>query len=256
MKIGVIGGSAFPADWSTWVGFERAPELDVGADGFAASDKLGAASADLVGVNCGPASLLFLARHGVNHHLLPAEINYCANMRLLFDAGVDAVIATHTVGGIDPTIPVGGLAFPDQVIDYTWGRLDTYAGNGVVTHVEFDEPFHRGINDRLHGIARAHNVDVHRGGVYGCTQGPRFESPAEVDRLERDGVTVVGMTAMPEACLAAELGLPYASISLVVNAAAGRGSIELEAIHKAGRDGMAQIQLLLRELLQQGELLL
>jgi len=177
-------------------------------------------------------------------------------MRMLHDAGVDAVIATHTVGGIDASIPVGGLAFPDQVIDYTWGRLDTYAGNGVVRHVEFDAPFHPAIIEQLHGLAKANNITVHRGGVYGCTQGPRFESPAEVDRLERDGVAIVGMTAMPEACLAAELGLPYASISLVVNAAAGRGLIELEAIHQAGRDGMAQIQRLLRELLQQGELLL
>lgn len=256
MKIGVIGGSAFPADWNDWPGFERAPEYDVGADSLTDSSQLGAASADLVGVTCGPSSLLFLARHGVNHHLLPAEINYRANLKLLRDAGVEAVIATHTVGGIDPAIPVGGLAFPAQVIDYTWGRLDTYAGNGVVRHVEFDAPFHKGLSDQLHSIAVAHSVDVHCGGVYGCTQGPRFESPAEVDRLERDGVTVVGMTAMPEACLAAELGLPYASISLVVNAAAGRGTIELEAIHQAGRDGMAQIQLLLRELLQQGELLL
>jgi len=256
MKIGVIGGSAFPADWNDWAGFERAAHLDVSADSLAASLDLGSASADLVGVTCGPSQLLFLARHGANHHLLPAEINYRANLRLLFDAGVDAVIATHTVGGIDPAIPVGGLAFPEQVIDYTWGRLDTYAGNGVVRHVEFDAPFHKGLGDQLQGIARTHSIDAHRGGVYGCTQGPRFESPAEVDRLERDGVTVVGMTAMPEACLAAELGLPYASISLVVNAAAGRGTIELEAIHQAGRDGMAQIQLLLRELLQKGELFL
>ena len=256
MKIGVIGGSAFPADWSDWAGFNRAPELDVSAAEFSARGDLGEPSADLVGVTCGASQLLFLARHGTNHHLLPAEINYRANLRLLADAKVDAVIATHTVGGIDAGIPVGGLALPDQVIDYTWGRQDTYAGNGNVQHVEFDAPFNPRIGDALQGIAAAHNIKLKRGGVYGCTQGPRFESPAEVDRLERDGVTIVGMTAMPEACLAAELGLPYSSISLVVNAAAGRGSIELEAIHKAGRDGMGQIQVLLRELLQQGELLL
>jgi len=256
MKIGVIGGSAFPADWNDWAGFERAPEFDLSASDFSASAELGEPSADLIGVGCGPSLLLFLARHGANHHLLPAEINYRANLRMLAEAGVQAIIATHTVGGIDPAIPVGGLALPDQVIDYTWGRHDTYAGNGDVRHVEFDAPFNPRINDQLQGIAKACEIDLHRGGVYGCTQGPRFESPAEVDRLERDGVTIVGMTAMPEACLAAELGLPYASISLVVNAAAGRGSIELAAIHQAGRDGMGQIQLLLRELLQQGELFL
>lgn len=256
MKIGVIGGSAFPANWNDWQGFVRAPELDTLADDFAGRAQLGPPSADLLGVRCGGSELLFLARHGASHHLLPAEINYRANLRMLSDAGVDAVIATHTVGGIDADIPVGGLALPDQVIDYTWGRLDTYAGGGEVRHVEFDAPFHPGLNDNLQRIAEAEGLSVKRGCVYGCTQGPRFESPAEVDRLERDGVAIVGMTAMPEACLAAELDLPYSSISLVVNAAAGRGTIELDAIHQAGRDGMSQIQTLLRALLQQGELLL
>ncbi len=255
MRIGVIGGSAFPADWSAWSGFERAAELDIRAASLDDAE-LGDPSADLLGVRCGDAELLFLARHGANHHLLPAEINYRANMRLLADARVEAIIATHTVGGIASSIPVGGLALPDQVIDYTWGRRDTYAGSGVVQHVQFDHPFHPGLIDNLARLAEASGVSVVRGGVYGCTQGPRFESPAEVDRLERDGVSIVGMTAMPEACLAAELEVPYVSLSLVVNAAAGRGSIELDAIHQAGRNGMAQIQILLRALLQQGELFL
>ena len=255
MRIGVIGGSAFPADWNDWDGFERVRELDVKAASLADSD-LGEPSADLVGVVCGDAELMFLARHGASHQLLPSEINYRANMRLLADARVEAIVATHTVGGIDPQMPVGGLVLPDQVIDYTWGRKDTYAGNGDVQHVQFDCPFHPGLIDNLARLGQNAKLSLARGGVYGCTQGPRFESPAEVDRLERDGVAIVGMTAMPEACLAAELGVPYASISLVVNAAAGRGSIELDAIHQAGRDGMAQIQVLLRALLQQGELFL
>lgn len=255
MRIGVIGGSAFPANWSDWQGFERVTALDVSAASLNDA-QLGEPSANLLGVRCGDAELLFLARHGASHHLLPAEINYRANMRLLADAGVDAIIATHTVGGIDASIGVGGLAFPEQVIDYTWGRLDTYAGGGDVQHVQFDQPFHPGLIAALTRTAAAAGLSVTVGGVYGCTQGPRFESPAEIDRFERDGVSIVGMTAMPEACLAAELGVPYASISLVVNAAAGRGSIELEAIHQAGRDGMAQIQKLLRGLLQQSELFL
>ena len=126
----------------------------------------------------------------------------------------------------------------------------------MVQHVEFNEPFHPGLIDVLAGVAAEGGVTVTRGGVYACTQGPRFESPAEIDRFERDGATLVGMTAMPEACLAAELGLPYASISLVVNAAAGRGVIELDAIHAAGKRGMQQIQTVLRGLLQKGELFL
>lgn len=247
MRIGIIGGSAFPADWNDWQGFTRASDLDVGAASLG-DPELGEPSADLLGVYCGDTEFLFLARHGAKHHLLPSEINYRANLRLLADAQVEAIVATHTVGGIDPQIPVGGLALPEQVIDYTWGRADTYAGGGDVQHVQFDEPFHPGLIGELARVAAECGVTVSRGGVYGCTQGPRFESPAEIDRFERDGVALVGMTAMPEACLAAELGVPYASISLVVNAAAGRGTIELAAIHQAGRDGMAQIQQLLRGL--------
>lgn len=255
MRIGVIGGSAFPKDWSSWEGFERAQELDIKATTLDDSE-LGEPSADLQGVVCNDSELLFLARHGAKHDLLPSEINYRANLRLLADARVEAIVATHTVGGIDACIPVGGLVLPRQVIDYTWGRKDTYAGNGDITHVEFNEPFHPALISALAKIARANSLQITDGGVYGCTQGPRFESPAEIDRYERDGATLVGMTAMPEAALAAELGVPYVSISLVVNAAAGRGLIELEAIHAAGRQGMAHIQTLLRGLLQQGELFL
>ncbi len=254
MRIGVIGGSAFPSNWNTWEGFERATDLDIKASTLDDSE-LGEPSADLQGVLCGNSELLFLARHGPQHHLLPAEINYRANLRLLADARVEAIIATHTVGGIDSALPVGGLVLPHQVIDYTWGREHTYAGNGDITHVEFDEPFNRALINNLVRVARKQSLRVIEGGVYGATQGPRFESPAEIDRYERDGATLVGMTAMPEAALAAELAVPYASLSLVVNPAAGRGVIELEAIHAAGREGMAQIQSLLRGLLQQGELL-
>lgn len=255
MRIGVIGGSAFPKDWNSWVGFERAEDLDISAASLGDSE-LGEPSADLLGVHCGDSELMYLARHGAEHHLLPGEINYRANLRLLADARVEAIVATHTVGGIDASIPVGGLVLPRQVIDYTWGRADTYAGDGDITHIEFDHPFHPGLIDILAGIGRERSLNMTVGGVYGCTQGPRFESPAEIDRYERDGATLVGMTAMPEAALAAELGVPYVSVSLVVNAAAGRGVIELDAIHRAGRDGMAQIQTLLHGLLQQGELLL
>jgi len=255
MRIAVIGGSAFPADWNSWEGFTAKPELNVSANRLS-DTALGEPSGDLTGVICADSELLFLPRHGANHHLLPAEINYRANLKLLADAKVEAIVATHTVGGIDAAIPVGGLSLPDQVIDYTWGRADSYAGAGVITHVEFNEPFHQGLIKQLAGVAERAGVSVARGGVYACTQGPRFESPAEIDRFERDGATLVGMTAMPEACLAAELNVPYASISLVVNAAAGRGEIELAAIKAAGAAGMSQIQTLLRGLLEQGELLL
>ena len=120
MRIGVIGGSAFPANWDDWPDFVRRESLDVEVSGLT-DTPLGMPSANLLGVECGDSQLLFLARHGAQHQLLPAEINYRANLRLLADARVEAIVATHTVGGIDASVPVGGLALPTQVIDYTLG---------------------------------------------------------------------------------------------------------------------------------------
>ena len=205
----------------------------LGGTGLAALDDANTAAADSLNTPFGLASALpkrsrrfanalFLNRHGDDHTLLPHEINYRANMWLLHEAGAQAVLAVFAVGGIDRTLKNGDFVLPTQIVDYTWGRAHTFSKGTI--HADFTYPFDRGLRERLAAAAERAGEDVVQGGVYGCTQGPRLETAAEIDRMERDGCTVVGMTAMPEAALARELELPYAGVCLVLNPAAGRGA--------------------------------
>ena len=171
---------------------------------------------------------VFLNRHGDGHAWLPHEINYRANLWLLNELGVDVIVAVFAVGGIDRALRDGDLVLPTQIVDYTWGRAHTFSTRGNLFHADFSAPFDPALRARIAGAAAGAGVPVVDGGVYGCTQGPRFETIAEIDRMEHDGCTVVGMTAMPEAALARELELPYAGVCMVVNPAAGRGPEVLE----------------------------
>jgi 5'-methylthioinosine phosphorylase len=169
-------------------------------------------------------TVLFLPRHGDDMMIPPHAINYRANLKALSQLGVDAVVALNTVGVIASNLHPGQVAVPDQLIDYTSGRAHSiHDGNGTIDHIDFTHPFSDSLRADLLGAARRAEVPVHDGGVYAVTQGPRLETAAEVDRLERDGAGLVGMTAMPEAALARELGMQYACLSLIVNYAAGRG---------------------------------
>ncbi len=169
--------------------------------------------------------VLTLARHGDRHTIPPHAINYRANLVALQQAGARSIIALNTVGVISTIRDPGQIAVPDQIIDYTWGREHTIfdGTDGIVEHVDLTRPFTKTLCERLLNAARSAGIDCHDGGVYAATQGPRLETAAEVDRLERDGADYIGMTAMPEAALAQELGLDYASIAMIVNRAAGRG---------------------------------
>ena len=159
------------------------------------------------------------------------RINYRANLYALREAGATAVFGINTVGVITNRVPPGSIAVPRQLIDYTWGREHTYfdGSGGDVTHLDFSTPFSESLCGRLIAAAETAGEQCCDGGVYAVTQGPRLETAAEVDRLERDGADLVGMTAMPEAVLAAELGLDYAIIALAVNPAAGRTDESLHA---------------------------
>jgi 5'-methylthioadenosine phosphorylase len=169
--------------------------------------------------------VIFLARHGYGHTIAPHEVNYRANLWALKDSGVDAVVSVASVGGIHKDMGPGVIALPHQVIDYTWGRPHTYfEGRGVpVNHIDFTEPYSRALRDKLLKAAAACGEKVADRGVYAATQGPRLETAAEIMRLERDGADLVGMTGMPEAVLAREIGLEYATIAVVANYAAGKG---------------------------------
>ncbi|WP_297830845.1 S-methyl-5'-thioinosine phosphorylase [Thermomonas sp.] len=167
----------------------------------------------------------FLARHGEGHALPPHRINYRANLAALKALGASRVLALNTVGGITERFGPRVLACPDQLIDYTWGRISTLCeepGSDVV-HVDFGEPYAPGLRQRIIKAAQRAGVALEAGGCYGATQGPRLETRAEIARMRRDGCDLVGMTGMPEAGLARELGLDYACLAIVANWAAGAG---------------------------------
>jgi 5'-methylthioinosine phosphorylase len=170
--------------------------------------------------------VVFLARHGYGHTIAPHEINYRANIWTLKELDVEGIFALASAGGIRDDLGPGTLVVPDQIIDYTHSRKSTFfEGLGTpVTHVDFTQPYSGKLRTRLLEAAREVGESVVDGAVYGCTQGPRLETSAEIDRLQRDGADLVGMTAMPEAVLARELELQYASLAVVVNHAAGRGN--------------------------------
>jgi 5'-methylthioadenosine phosphorylase len=158
------------------------------------------------------------------------------------------VLSVCTVGGIAPSLPAGTLVVPDQIIDYTWGRPSTYfeGAEQPVTHIDFTEPYDEATRRMALDAAKAAGVAIVDGGTYGATQGPRLETKAEIDRMERDGAAMVGMTGMPEAALARELKLPYAAIAVVVNPAAGRGSsahaIAMADIGRVIDESMAKVR--------------
>jgi 5'-deoxy-5'-methylthioadenosine phosphorylase len=195
---------------------------------------------------------VFLPRHGPGHTIPPHEVNYRANIWALKQTGVTKVIAVNAVGGIAPGfLEAGTVVIPNQIIDYTHGRAHTFFGSehNKVTHVDFTDPYCEELRQILIEAASRAKLNAVGHGAYGATQGPRFESAAEIRRMERDGADIVGMTGMPEAGLARELELCYASIAVVVNPAAGKtnGAISLKEIEKNLETGMAKVRLLLEQ---------
>ncbi|MEX2122543.1 MAG: S-methyl-5'-thioinosine phosphorylase [Woeseia sp.] len=191
----------------------------------------GSPSAPVRALTFGSRSVYFLARHGDGHAIPPHRINYRANLAALKLLSVEHVVALNTVGVITPGLAPGQLAVPHQLIDYTYGRDHSiHDGNSAnLAHIDFTGPFSEVLRGQLLRAARAAAVPCQDGGIYAVTQGPRLETAAEVDRLERDGADFIGMTAMPEASIARELHMNYACLSLIVNFAAGRGE---GAIHE------------------------
>ncbi len=200
--------------------------------------------------------IVFLARHGASHEISPHRVNYRANLWALHHAGVRRIVAVAAVGGIRSGIDRGAIVIPDQIVDYTWGRGHTFFEDGLdhAVHVDFTSPYCERLRAGLLAAARRAGADAADGGVYAATQGPRLESAAEIDRLERDGCDVVGMTGMPEAALARELGVSYAHCAVVSNRAAGRGAepLSMEMIRTNLESGIAGVRRLLAEFVTGG----
>ena len=197
----------------------------------------------------GEAEVIFLARHGYGHTLPPHEVNYRANIWALKSVGVLRVLAVNAVGGVAADMGPGVLCVPDQVIDYSWGRKHTFFDSEApVTHVDFTEPFCARARLLLVAAAKAAAIEVVAGGTIGVTQGPRLETRAEIQRLARDGCAMVGMTTMPEAALAREKEMSYATLALSMNHAAGLGSsvggiklADAEVVLRVGMDKVKSI---------------
>ena len=235
--LGVIGGS----------GLDRFEELQI-TDRKVVETPYGLPSSALTFGTLKGQSLVFLPRHGDDHSIAPHRINYRANLWALHAHGVRELLAVAAVGGITAPMATGLLVVPDQIIDYTHGREATFF-DGIANplrHIDFTMPFSAKLRKRLLDAGHAAGQKLHDGGTYAATQGPRLETAAEINRMERDGADVVGMTGMPEAVLARELGVEYAMLAVVVNAAAGRGDsareISMAEIQAVAETGMRQVR--------------
>ncbi|WP_412479948.1 S-methyl-5'-thioinosine phosphorylase [Azonexus sp. IMCC34839] len=197
---------------------------------------------------------VFLPRHGYGHTIPPHMVNYRANLWALHHHQVQGIISVASVGGIRGDLEPGDIVVPHQIIDYTWGRKSTFF-DGVstpVTHVDFTEPYDASLRERIERAAALLGIDIKVGSVYAATQGPRLETAAEINKLERDGADLVGMTGMPEAVLARELGVPYAAINVVANHAAGRGDslngIHFESLEQVLQEAMGRVRSIIEKL--------
>jgi len=192
--------------------------------------------------------LVFLPRHGQPASFPPHRVNYRANIAALAQLGVSQILAITAVGSVDPQLPAGAFVMPDQVIDYTYGRAQTFFDDEI-HHIDFTYPYTQALRAELAAAlatlqCQDQSMVFRPRGVYGCTQGPRLETAAEISRMARDGCTIVGMTAMPEATLAREKGLEYAGLSVVVNAGAGINdqAVDLDGITAVMVEGMARVR--------------
>ncbi|MBL4712383.1 MAG: S-methyl-5'-thioinosine phosphorylase [Gammaproteobacteria bacterium] len=211
MKLAIIGGSLL----KQLSGFVSVSEKQMKTPFGVPSDKL--ISGKIHGVD-----VVYLNRHGHSHHLAPHKINYRANMYALKKLDVTHIIALTAVGGISKNMSPMTWVVPNQLIDYTYNRMHTYHDEADVQHIDFSYPFNLSLREKLISTLDTMNCQYPTQATYGVTQGPRLETIAEIKRMQNDGCDIVGMTAMPEAALARELDMHYATLSLVVNWAAGK----------------------------------
>lgn len=216
MKLAIIGGSLL----GNIKNLTRVAEEQI-------KTPFGQPSDTFVSGTIGDVEVVYFNRHGSEHHLAPHQINYRANMFVLKLLEVTDVIAITAVGGITEEMSPMAWVVPDQIIDYSYGRMQTYndGNDKEVKHIDFSYPFEQNLREKLQAAVAMENIECISQATYGVTQGPRLETIAEIKRMQNDGCDIVGMTAMPEAALARELDMNYATLSLVVNWAAGKSDV-------------------------------
>lgn len=243
-KLAIIGGT----------GLTVIPGLEC-VDQHHIDTPFGATSAALMEGELNGRRIIFLPRHGEQHSIAPHRINYRANIWALQALGVSDIIAVAAVGGIAETLSPGSLVCPDQIIDYTYGREQSFFSDAFSAqqHIDFTYPYTQTVRQKIISASHALNLDITDGGVYGATQGPRLETAAEISRMKKDGCTIVGMTGMPEAALAREAQINYACCALVVNWAAGLadGVITMAAIEHTLASGMDDVKQILSLIMAQ-----
>jgi 5'-methylthioadenosine phosphorylase len=206
-RIGIIGGTGL----YSLEGLELESELDT-------ATPWGRPSSPIVLARLGGTALAFLARHGTGHVLSPSEVPYAANIFALKAAGVRSIISISAVGSLREEMAPRHFVVPDQIWDRTRGiRLSTFFGSGVVGHVSFGDPYCPGLRRILAEAAAEAGATVHDGGTYVCMEGPAFSTRAESLHHRSIGMSVVGMTALPEAKLAREAGICYATLAMVTD---------------------------------------
>lgn len=241
--LAIIGGSGLYGLGEAFVAERQAPR----------DTPYGATSAEILQGRWQDRPLAFLARHGADHRVPPHRINYRANIRALKDIGVSRIIAVNAVGGIDDALAPRTLAVPDQIVDYSSGRAQSFfdGDDGEVRHIDFTWPYDNQLRAGLIEAGRQLGLPLVDSGTYACSNGPRLETAAEIRRMRNDGCSMVGMTGMPEAALARELGLCYAACAVCANPAAGRGSevIEMSAILDNLEHAMVRVRTLLEQVI-------
>jgi 5'-methylthioinosine phosphorylase len=237
------------------VGGTGLTKLDTSLESIPIETPYGNPSADIRVIETDPVRLLFLPRHGNPHRFPPHCVNYRANMWALREAGADHVLAVYAVGGVCEPYAPATLAAPDQLIDYTWGRQHTYCDSEHIEleHVDFTNPYDGQLRSSLLRAAAKASIDVRDGGCIGVFQGPRLESAAEVEKARRDGCHMAGMTALPEAGLARELGLDFAGLAVVSNWGAGVSGelLSEDDIAETLKEPMMRVRALLRALIKE-----
>jgi len=241
-RLGLIGGTGLER-WGEAVATHKTDSV------------YGQPSADFAEYRVGNFQVFFLPRHGELHNIPPHGVNYRANIDAFKQMAVDGIIAINAVGGISESNGPGTLTVPDQLIDYTWGRAHSFSltADDVLQHVEFANPFSGPLRAALIKAARAARITINDGGCIGVTQGPRLETAAEIQRFNHDGCDMIGMTSMPEAALAREAGLDYASLCVNANWGAGLEDepVTMDAIEATLRDAMVRVRQLLTVLFEE-----
>lgn len=222
-RIGIIGGTGLNTP------FNNETKIRVGTP-------YGPSPTITIGSFNGKKSVAYLPRHGEKHSFPPHIINYRANMWALNSLGVERIFATNAVGAININYEVGDVVVPKDFIDFTRSRISTFYNEAPVTHIDLSIPYCPQLRKLLLDAAKKKAVKVWNDSVYLCTEGPRYETPAEIRMFRMLGCDIVGMTSLPELVLARELEMCYASICFITNMAAGlQDHLSAELIEEYGR---------------------